>query len=245
MVPPMPDLVPRDLQPSISLLRALERCRQSTVKGVKGKRQDKPVIDAPQLLRLEDTLGTRLHDDVFTLIALDDPLTKLLTGLECTLTIETAADDFAAPQGHVCIAAVYSEPIQELQDGSHGGPHYELMAPISKTGDDPKLRIHLDGTFEGEMTAGEFIDHMLAAASAGGVSGIQSERDTAPAPLEPPPKIVPGLTVVREPLGRATHKKFGEGTIIQRIEDGPHEKLVIAFADRQRTLLASYVELIS
>jgi hypothetical protein len=240
----MADRVPRVLQPSDSLLRALERCRLSTVRGVLGEREASPVIDLPQIARLEDVLGPRLHDDVITLVALGDPLAKCLTGIECTLTIETAADDFAAPQGFVCIAAVYSEPIKELQEDSHGGPHYELMAPHSKTGDDAALRIHINGAFETKMPVGQFIDRMLSAASAGGASGIAPEGDGKPAPLEPPAKLTPGLTIVRETLGRALHKKFGEGTIVRRIEDGAHEKLVIAFADRERTLLASYVELV-
>jgi hypothetical protein len=240
----MADRVPRALQPSDSLLRALQRCGLSTVQGILGKRESKPAIDLPQLTRLEEVIGTRLHDDVITLLALGDPLAKCLTGIECTLTIETAADDFAAPQGHVCIAVVYSKPIKELQDGSHGGAQCELMAPCSSTGDEPALRIYVDGAFDAEMSVGKFIDRMLNAASARGVRGIAPESDAKPTPLEPPAKIIPGLTIVRETLGRALHKKFGEGTIVRRIEDGAHEKLVIAFADRERTLLASYVELV-
>lgn len=217
----------------------------STIQGVVGTRKAKPVIDLPQLLRLEEEIGTRLHDDVITLVALADPLAKCLTGIECTLTIETAADDFAAPKGYVCIAAVYSEPIEEIQDGAHGGPFYELMAPRSKTGDDAALRIHVDGTFDANMSAGAFIERMLSAANARGVGGIVPERDTTPAPPALHPKIIPGLTLVKEPLQRAVHKKFGEGTIVRRVESGEHEKLVIAFADRERTLLASYVEVLN
>ena len=241
--------VVRDLHPSDSLLRALERCAKSTIEGVVGERVAKPVIDLPQLVRLEDALGTRLHDDVITLVALGDPLAKCLTGIECTLTIETAADDFDAPDGYVCIAAVYSEPIGELQDGSHGGPHYELMVPRSRAGDDATLRVHIGKAFDAEMDLGTFIERMLSAASARGARGIAPERGTnagqpRPVPLEPRPRIIPGLTVVRAPLLRALHKKFGEGTVLRRIEDGAHEKLVIAFADRERTLLASYVEIL-
>lgn len=238
------DRTPRDLHPSESLLRALVRCGKSNVKGLVGEQAAKPVIDLPQLNRLEEAIGTRLHDDIITLIALGDPLTKCLTGIECSLTIETAADDFDPPHEHVCIATVYGEPIKELQDSAHGGPHYHLMAPLSKTGDDAKLRIHFNGAFDAEMDLGRFIDRMLSAAAGRGVTGIAPERDTLPEPLDPRPKITPGLTLVKAPLRRAFHKKFGEGTILRQVEDGAHEKFVIAFADRERTLLASYVEIV-
>lgn len=234
---------PRALQPSESLLRALARCEKSTVKGVLGERAAEPVIDLPQVVRLEETLGTRLHDDVITLVAVADPLTKCLTGIECTLTIETAADDFEAPKGYVCIAAVYSQPIEELQNGAHGGPFFELMVPISKTGEDATLRIHQSGNFEGEMNLGGFIERMLSAASERGAAGIAAESGAVPKLLEVQPRITPGLVLVKAPLRRAFHKKFGEGTILRQIEDGAHEKFVIAFADRERTLLARFVEI--
>ena len=188
-------------------------------------------------------MGARLHDDVITLVALGDPLAKLLTGIEDALTIETAADDVTAPDGYVCIATVYAEPIQELQNASEGGPYYELLAPRSTSGDEPTLLVHLDGSFAGHMTTGGFIDGLLNTASENGIGGIAPECKTA-APLEPAARIVPGIPMAMEPLGRALHKKFGEGNILRRIEDGEHEKFVIAFADRERTLLARFVQVV-
>ncbi|MEZ4252523.1 MAG: hypothetical protein R3B99_30300 [Polyangiales bacterium] len=72
---------------------------------------------------------------------------------------------------------------------------------------------------------------------------------TAPArddALVPPPKLLAGkklkLNLGRAAGERVTHVKFGDGTIVRRIDDGEHEKVVVRFEDAERTLLSRFVK---
>lgn len=240
---------PRLLVPSASLLRALSVCAQTVVDRVRGSRKKSPTLSLASLERLEDELGVRLHDDVLTLLALRDPIVSLFTGIGA-LTDFGDASEHEAPEGFVCLSVVYSDPVGERVAEAHGGPWYYLCVPIAPTGPEAKVFVSTDGIdpdppdeSEG-VTIEAFLDDAIHAAR----SGEWGEHvKTGPAREEvliPPPKLVAGkkLKLDRGTGERVMHTKFGEGTVVRRLDEGEHEKVVVRFADEERTLLSRFVK---
>nr|MDQ3037108.1 hypothetical protein [Myxococcota bacterium] len=69
-----------------------------------------------------------------------------------------------------------------------------------------------------------------------------------PTPLAPEPRLTGsakprGARAAKKAPGteRVHHPKFGEGVVLTRIGDGAEQKVVIAFADGERTLLANRI----
>jgi len=238
---------PRELEPSPSLLRVLDKCNGASVKGLDGERRKTPELSLATLERVEDELGLRLDDDVLVLLALGDPVMRLLSGIEDVNSIADAEDEQTAPEGYACIATVYSDPVGELVAGAHGGPYLYLAAPRTPSDEPGHLLVCRDAHWDGawETTLADFVDQQLHEAC----SGEQQDHITLggegePRELEIPPRLVTGhaLELTDEALGgRVAHPKFGEGEVVDRSGEGEQEKLRIQFADRERTLLARFV----
>jgi hypothetical protein len=240
---------PRTLVASKGLLEALSLCaRAASHVPVRGARRARPTLSLSHVARVEDEIGARLHDDVLVLLAIVDPMARMLTGLASTMSIAEAAEDFDAPKGYVRIATVYSDPIGELVDGAHGGAYVDVLAPRDPTGEEAQLLVAHDGHVERatRQTLSAFI--VSALDDAVGRGALPSYGTPAATPLAPAPR----LTGTAKPRGakkppgteRAHHPKFGDGVVMARIGDGADEKLVIAFAGGERTLLASRVTLL-
>lgn len=238
----------RPLTASASLLEALSRCAMAARHvPVRGARRAKPSLSLSHVTRMEDEIGAQLHDDVLVLLALVDPIARLMTGLASTVSVAEAAEDHEAPDGYVRIATVYSDPIAERVDGAHGGPYVDLYAPRAPAGEAAQLLVGVDGKLRGAkaQTLGAFITHALDAAVSRGA--LPSYGTPKPIPLDPAPRLTgaakPRGRGAKKPPGteRVHHPKFGDGVVMARIGDGADEKLVIAFADGERTLLASRI----
>ncbi|MCA9611701.1 MAG: hypothetical protein R3B99_05380 [Polyangiales bacterium] len=240
---------PRLLVPSASLLRALSVCAQTEVDRVRGSRKKSPTLSLASLEKLEDELGVRLHDDVLTLLALRDPIVAFFTGIGA-LNDFGDASEHAAPEGFVCLSVVYSDPVGERVAEAHGGPWYYLCVPTEPTGPEAKVFVSTDGIdaeppdeSEG-VTIEAFLDDAIHAARDGEWGEHVKTASARDDVLAPPPKLVAGrkLKLDRGTGERVTHAKFGEGTVIRRLDEGEHEKVVVRFADEERTLLSRFVK---
>jgi hypothetical protein len=172
---------------------------------------------------------------------------KLVTGIESMVSIAEAAEDFEAPDGYVRIAKVYSDPVGELTDGAHGAAYIDLLAPREPEGDEANVLVVVDDLVDDadETPLGEFIDTVIREALAGDTAALSIlATHDAPA-LDPVPTLIAGATSKKKKpqsgVERVTHPKFGDGTVVSRSGEGDDAKVVVAFADRERTLLARFV----
>lgn len=243
---------PRPLVASDSMLRALTECAGTHIKGLRGSRKKSPTLSLVALERLENEIGARLHDDVLVLLALQDPVATLLTGIGDVNSIADAADEHAAPEGWVCIAIVYSDPVGEVVADAHGAAYLYLAVPREPPDDEPaRVIVGWDGLDSapveddeaGELL-GDFIKEMLFDARGGEWGDEVSGAAGGCEPLQPQPALVRGRSLRRDgnTNTRVTHPKFGEGEVIKRTGEGDDEKVVVRFADKERTLLARFVQ---
>jgi hypothetical protein len=235
----------RPLVASASLLEALSVCRAASAHvPVRGTRKRTPSLPLGQLFRCEEALGTELHDDVLVLVAIADPVAKLISGITGTVSIAEAAEEHSSPKGWVCISAVADDPIGELTSGTHGGPHARIFVPKKPVGEAATVRVSVDGAQADEaVTLGAFIVSVLDAATSRGV--LPRFGTPKREPLEGPPRLT-GVYGKRDKFARPTgervhHPKLGDGVVTARIGDGEAEKLVIAFEGGERTVLARFV----
>lgn len=238
---------PRQLEPSPGLLRVLDKCNGATVTGLDGGRRSSPEVSLATLERIEGELGVSLDDDVLVVVAVADPLMRLLSGIEDVNSVADAADEHPAPEGYACIAVVYSDPVGELVAEAHGAAYLHLAAPTNPTDEQGHLLVCNDGYWDAarETTLAELVDEQLHAACSGEwQEHIALGGEGEPRELDPPASLVPGhaLELPDAPVGdRVTHPKFGEGEVIDRTGDGDQEKVRVRFADSERTLLARFV----
>jgi len=240
----MTSRTPRTIVPSASLLEALSLCGPAALSiPARGTRRARPQVRLSHLARTEEEIGARLHDDVLALLAIGDPIARLLTGIESTMSIAEAAEDREAPEGHVRIAMVYSDPIGELVDGAHGGPYFDLFAPRAPDGEAAAILVATDGQLDGarEHTLGGFV--IAALDEAVGRGQLAAYGTPRAIPLEPAPRLVGSAKPrsQKRSSDRVTHPKFGEGVVISRIGQGEEEKAVVAFAGGERTLLTRFL----
>lgn len=238
---------PRPLIASASLLEALSLCATAARHvPARGARRVKPTLSVSHVVRVEEEIEAHLHDDVLVLLALGDPIARLMTGLASTMSIAEAAEDCEAPDGYVRIAKVSSDPLGELIEGAHGGAYVDLFAPRAPTGDAAQLLVAYDGGLASAKprTLGAFLVGALDQAVARGT--LPGYGTPKPIPLVPQPRLAGSAKprgTAKKPPGseRVHHPKFGDGVVVTRIGDGPEQKLVIAFADGERTLLANRI----
>lgn len=203
--------------------------------------------------RLEAEIGARLHDDILVQLALRDPIVELFTGIGDPSAIADAADEHEAPEGWVCISTVYSDPVGERVAGAHGGAYYYLAVPREPSSGEARILVGADGLDAHAEVAADEADtlstflhqafHEASSAEHGErCSFVRPERAE---PLVPVPALIEGRRLKRrDGAGEAvTHPKFGAGTVVRREGGGEHEKLVVRFADGERTLLARFVGL--
>ncbi len=244
---------PRPLVASPSLLRALNACAATTIKGLRGSRKKQPTLSLVALERLEDEIGARLHDDILVLLALRDPVVQLLTGIGDVNSIADAADDHPAADGFVCISVVYSDPVGELVGDAHGGPYHYLTVPKHPEEDEAMILVSDDGVdteapAEGEVldeSLGAFIEQMLQDARSGEWRDAVVAGAGSLAPLDPQPTLVRGRRL--QPKGggaglQVTHPKFGTGEVLEQNGEGPDQKVLVRFADKERTMLARFLQ---
>ncbi len=238
---------PRPLEPSQGLLRVLDKCNGATVTGLDGARRAAPEVSLATLNRIEGELGVRLDDDVLAVIAIGDPLIRLLSGIEDVNSIADAADEHPAPEGYRCIAIVYSDPVGELVAEAHGAAYHYLAAPCSPGQEQGQLLVCTDGDWDGaeETTLADFVDQQLHQACSGEWEDhVTLGGEGEPRELEVPATLVAGhaLELPDVPVGdRVSHPKFGVGEVVERSGEGDQEKVRVRFADRERTLLARFV----
>jgi hypothetical protein len=239
---------PRALVASPSLLRALSACASTTVTGVRGARRASPTLSLVALEKLEEELGFRLHDDLLVLLALRDPIVKLFTGIGDLNDLGDASEN-EAPEGYVCISTVYSDPVGERMADAHGGPYLYLVVPREPEGLEARILVYEDGidveppSDDAGVTIESLMDDLIHAARSGEWGEHVTTGPGREVPLDPVPKLVAGrrLQTARGGGEKVTHPKFGEGTVVRRVGEGDQEKVVVRFADAERTLLARFL----
>lgn len=228
----------------------LSACGSTQIKGVGGSRRKRATLSLAALGRLEAELGVRLHDDVLVLLAIRDPIVALLTGIGA-LDDMAAAAETEAPEGLVCIAIVPADPVGERLRGEHGGASIYLCVPRATDGPEARLLVYWDGidTEPPEDDAvGEsihrFVTGRIREARTGRWGELVSTAEGREEPLEPAPRLVPGRTLkLDDGAGEiVAHAKFGQGTVVRRIGEGDAQKVVVRFADAERTVLARFLQ---
>lgn len=237
---------------SPSLRRALNACEGTHIKGLRGSRKKSAALSLVALERLEKAIGARLHDDILVLLALRDPVAALVTGIGDVNSIADAADEHAAPDGWVCISVVYSDPVGELVADAHGGAYLYLAAEKNPRGEEARILVGWDGLEHSDPgdddepgePLGAFIEQMLLEARSGEWRDDVQGGAGRPEPLDPQPTLVRGRSLQRKSAGEGlvSHPKFGTGEVIERSGEGEEQKVVVKFADKQRTLLARFLQ---
>jgi hypothetical protein len=239
---------PGEVTASDSLLKALRLCDAVAGSGLIPRikrRKSKPALRASAIQQIESEIGAELCDDVLTLVAIQDPIASLVTGIKSLASVaEAAADYFDAPDGWVRIGVAYHDPFGELLRGERGGPYVSLCVP-KKNGGKPRLVALVDGEEEAdETTFGAFVEARIREALSGerDAPAIFGKEKGLPLALDPAPRILAGRASRAPGQELVKHARFGEGEVVKRLGEGEAAKLVIRFADGERTLMARFVE---
>ncbi len=201
------------------------------------------------LVAIESEFGMKLHDDIVALLAFRDPVLELFTGL--TLDgIAQAAEELSDGELHarVGISRVYHEPVGEYREGLHGGPYLEFFTTRRPARNEARIWVHEEGHW---WTSNETEEHADRGApfTLSSLLVTMIERELREEILTNVPVAVPeripfliAADSVCEQHPKIIHPKFGQGSLLRRIGDGPNAKLVIDFDGTERTIAARFVE---
>jgi hypothetical protein len=185
-------------------------------------------LDIATLAAIEAELGTELHDDVLIVLAAGIPMLTTATCIEIDYILDRLGEA-DVPAGWVSI-------------GRHRDEHEDLCVPVPARAESviaPSVLVD-DHAFDAPLAFPRWVEEKLR-------GELETRSDwlellvrldtitelpvfalTGRVPEVPPP-------VTR----RVVHDKFGTGTVVRELDGGT--KLVIAFADAERTLLARFV----
>ncbi len=192
-------------------------------------------IDATALAAIEAELGTELHDDVLIVLAARIPMLTTATALVLDRVLDRV-DDAKVPDGWVSIAWVSERPFEARRYPGHGGGLYDLCVPVPARADSV---VAPGGFFDSPFAFPKWVEDQL-------VPELRQRSDW----YELSARIaevtdVPSFALAAAPAApapdarRVIHDKFGTGTVVRTLDGGA--KLVIAFPDGERTLLARFV----
>jgi hypothetical protein len=192
-------------------------------------------LDIGPLAEIEAELGTALHDDVLIVFAARIPMLTTATALAIDRVLDRLGE--AHPHdGWVSIAWVSERPFEARRDRSHGGDLYDLYVPVPARAESV---VAAGGFFETPFAFPEWVEDQLRPELSERSDWLDL-RGRLGAVTDLPTFALAGRGAAM-PLTtrRVIHDKFGVGTVIRVLEGG--SRLVISFADVERTLLARFV----
>jgi hypothetical protein len=193
-------------------------------------------LDVGALSSIEAELGTELHDDVLTVFAARIPMLTTATGLVIDDVLDRVGEA-DAPDGWVSIGWVSEDPFEARRShGEHGGGLGDLFVPAPPRTASVIAPVR---NFDAPLPFPRWVEDQLRI-ELGRRSDWLELLGRVAAVTEVPTFALSGATPAgpRVAARRVIHDKFGEGTVIRTLAG---DKLVIAFADGERTLLARFV----
>jgi hypothetical protein len=192
-------------------------------------------LDIGALAAIEAELGTELHDDVLIVLAARIPMLTTATALAIDRVLDRAGEA-RARDGWVSIAWASERPFEARRDQGHGGDLYDLYVPVPARADSV---VAVDGGFDAPVAFPVWVEDQLRP-ELGDRSDWLDLRERLAAVADVPAFELTGrVPDVARSARRVIHDTFGAGTVVRALDDG--SKLVIAFADGERTLLARFV----
>jgi len=191
-------------------------------------------LDIGALAELEAELGTELHDDVLIVLAARIPMLTTATAL----TIDRVLDRLGEAHPHsgwVSIAWVSERPFEARRSG-HGGGLYDLYVPVPARAESV---VAPGGFFDTPLAFPGWVEDQLRPELRERSDWLDLRGRLAAVTDLPAFALAGRVPEVPLPTRRVIHDKFGVGTVVRALDDG--SKLVIAFADGERTLLARFV----
>jgi hypothetical protein len=192
-------------------------------------------LEVGALAAIEAELGTELHDDVLVVLAARIPMLTTATALQVDQLLDRV-DRAHRPDGWVSIAWVSERPFEARHSPGHGGDLYDLYVPVPARAESV---VAPGGFFDAPAAFPTWAEEQLRQALANREDWLELRERVAMVTDVPAFALAAGAPVVTAPIRRVLHDKFGPGTVTRELEGGA--KLVIAFADAERTLLARFV----
>lgn len=189
-------------------------------------------LDLGALARVEAELGTSLHDDILIVLAARIPMLSTATALSIDHILDRI-DEAHAHDGWVSIAWASERPFEARREPGHGGALYDLYVPVPAR---PASVVAPGDGFDAPLAFPEWAEAQLRPELESRTDWIELRGRLAAIPTF---ALVYGPPAVPPPTRHVIHDKFGAGTVIRSLDGGI--KLVIAFADGERTLHARFV----
>ena len=193
-------------------------------------------LDVGALAAIEAELGTELHDDVLIVLAARIPMLTTATALAIDRVLDRVGEA-DLPSGWVSIAWVSERPFEARRTRGHGGGLFDLCVPVPARAESV---VAPGGFFDAPLAFPGWAEDQLRL-ELGGRSDWLDLRERLAAVADVPAfalaSRIPGVPLAA--ARRVIHDKFGTGTVVRELDAG--NKLVIAFADGERTLLARFV----
>jgi hypothetical protein len=192
-------------------------------------------LDIGALAAIEAELGTELHDDVLIVLAARIPMLTTATALAIDKVLDRVGE--AHPHdGWVSIAWVSDRPFEARRYPGHGGGLYDLYVPVPARG---VSVVAPDGFFDAPVAFPVWVEDQLRPELGERNDWLDLREKLAAVADVPAFTLAGGAPEVPQSTRRVIHDKFGVGNVVHALDDG--SKLVIAFADGERTLLARFV----
>jgi hypothetical protein len=219
----------------VSVVREAANARGETTVAADAALTGPGTVDIGALAAIEAELGAELHDDVLIVLAARIPMLTTATALSIDTVLDRIGE--AHPRdGWVSIAWVSERPFEARRYPGHGGELYDLYVPVPARAESV---VAPGGFFETPIEFPVWVEDQLRP-ELGGRSDWLDLREQVAAMVDVPAfALSGGVPQVSQVTRRVIHDKFGVGTVVRALDEG--SKLVIAFADGERTLLARFV----
>lgn len=229
-------VIPEAIQSAIAQLLAIESWQAEGGQDDALIPPDRPyALDLAALLAAEEALGARLCDEALALLAAESALLRDRFGVELSRIAEhtAAARAIGAPASLVAFA--------------RAGERFYCVAAAPTAGERPRVVVAQAGaSLRREPLERWILDRCGEAAEDLELSDAQQRfLDSDEVLGRFMPRLVAASPIAPSIAGprRAAHPKFGEGTILREVMDGPERKLEIDFDHGgRRLLLARFVK---
>jgi hypothetical protein len=219
----------------VNAVRESARARGETAVAADAAPTGPGTLDVGALAAIEAELGTELHDDVLVVLAARIPMLTTATALAIDRVLDRVGE--AHPRdGWVSIAWVSERPFEARRDPGHGGGLYDLYIPVPARADSV---VAPDGFFDAPVAFPTWVEDQLRPELGARSDWLELRERLAATADVPAFALAGGVPELPRSTRRVIHDKFGVGTVVRALDDG--SKLVIAFADGERTLLARFV----
>jgi hypothetical protein len=219
----------------VAAVREAARARGETAVVADATSTGPGVLDVGALAAIETELGTELHDDVLIVLAARIPMLATATALAIDRVLDRVGEA-ADHDGWRSIAWVSDRPFEARRYPGHGGGLSELYVPVPARADSV---VAPGGCFDTPLAFPAWVEDQLRPELGERSDWLELRERLAAVTELPTFALAGGMPEVARATRRVVHDKFGAGTVVRAL-DGDR-KLVIAFADGERTLLARFV----